>query len=174
MSNAKAIDGHAARALLILDATNGLDSLSKLSQIDFLVRYPAALAFVAEGLSIEVHDQDRPSLEETLAVETHVLRFKNGPWADRYIPIIGALTGRRLASIDPASTPLLRITPLGRECAEELRSGPEWSILSSRCRVAAKVAPLSDHEIKRVIEVAITALESVYPNDYLLGATPWR
>ncbi|WP_354642915.1 hypothetical protein [Kitasatospora camelliae] len=139
---------HQARVLLLVNAvskasghTKKLDGLTKLAKLDFLLRYPALAPIVLEHLS----DSDpRLSLspEEVSTpteVEAPMVRYKYGPWDDRYYAIIGALVGRgllRYAKGRKGSVALVA-TAEGRRLAEDMSAAPKWRALSERSEAIA-------------------------------------
>src|SRR5262245_53141216 len=91
---------HQMRILLLVArvaATPGhqrkLDGLTKLAKLDFLVRYPALASRVLSELDPQdyrLHLSQSPEPDPT-TVEAPMIRYKYGPWDDRYYPVIGAL-----------------------------------------------------------------------------------
>lgn len=137
---------HQARVLLLITSIAGqrgsLDGLTKLAKLDFLLRYPVFLEQLADmGIDRLVLDEGtRPTPDERKAVESRMVRYKYGPWDDRYYGIIGALVGRGLVEYVPGKlgNVTLRPTEGGRAVAEILALDPAWHRTAARCRVLRK------------------------------------
>jgi hypothetical protein len=123
---------HQARVLILINEMAGksgsLDGLTKLAKLDFLLRYPVFLEELArQGViaNLELPEETRPSAEERNAVESRMIRYKYGPWDDRYYGIIGQLVGRGLAEYVPSRGRVaLRPTEGGRAVARALATDP--------------------------------------------------
>lgn len=134
---------HQARVLLLINALAGksgvLDGLTKLAKLDFLLRYPVFLEELAEsGVgSLHLDDETRPTPEERSAVESRMMRYKYGPWDDRYYGIIGGLVGRGLVEYVPGKrgNVTLRPTDGGRALAGLLATDPAWRRTAARCGI---------------------------------------
>jgi hypothetical protein len=126
---------HQARVLLLINAMSGrtgsLDGLTKLAKLDFLLRYPTFLERLLPGRMI---GDAAPTSEERDTVESRMIRYKYGPWDDRYYGIIGALVSRGL--IDYAQSRgrvALRPTAAGRELSQSLARDHHWAMTADRC-----------------------------------------
>ncbi|GAA1378408.1 hypothetical protein [Catellatospora chokoriensis] len=161
---------HQARVLLLIDAvchTQGhqskLDGLTKLAKLDFLLRYPALAPTVLHDL-----DESDPRLRltsEDLAeptdVEAPMIRYKYGPWDDRYYPVIGALVARGLLryAARRRGSVALKTTAAGHRLAEELTAATPWSDVGQRCQVIAeKTAGMTGNALKDLIYQALAGL----------------
>lgn len=139
---------HQMRVLILIAAVAGaqgsnrkLDGLTKLAKLDFLVRYPAVAPTVIADL-----DQRDPRLHLSEPggheVEAPMIRYRYGPWDDRYYPVIGALVGRGLVRYAPGrrGSVALSPTPTGRKLVEDLIQSNEWKVLGERCQAIAQHA----------------------------------
>lgn len=90
---------HEARILLLIDrftaAKKGLNGLTKLAKLDFLLRYPAMLDRLLVDDSINWPQGTQPTSSERLAVESRMTRYKYGPgtsvttaFSDRWPPAV--------------------------------------------------------------------------------------
>ncbi|MFY1650989.1 hypothetical protein ACN27J_08835 [Solwaraspora sp. WMMB762] len=138
------LDYHAARILLLISAfshskRNGIDGLTKLAKLDFLLRYPAML----ERLSLAEASKGPPAHlratdNERLAVESRMIRYKYGPWDDRYYPILGILIGTGLIKSSGGKGRLrMSATGDGKRVASQLISLPTWQLTAGRCEFIA-------------------------------------
>ena len=154
---------HQARVLLLVTAvasTSGharkLDGLTKLAKLDFLARYPIYASQILDDL----HDHDARlhlPLDETegdVNVEAPMIRYKYGPWDDRYYMIIGALVGRGLVKYvrGRKGNVALVPTPMGKAEAASLAASMEWGITADRCRAVAEASQgLTGNALKDLI-----------------------
>ncbi|MEU4295328.1 hypothetical protein AB0E63_44515 [Kribbella sp. NPDC026596] len=154
---------HQARVLLLTAAVAAapghqrkLDGLTKLAKLDFLVRYPALAPVILDALPWDderLHLTDRERIDPT-DVEAPMVRYKYGPWDDRYHPVIGALVSRGLLRYLAGRKGSVALAPtkLGRSLAAELLSSEEWHDVALRCQAIAEASPnKSGAELKDLI-----------------------
>src|SRR5215471_10292833 len=138
------LDYHAARILLLITAFSDarqpiIDGPTKLAKLDFLLRYPALMERLADVLGYDVPERIRPSPEERLAVESRMVRYKFGPWDDRYYPIIGLLLGTGLVqSVSGKGKVALAVTDNGQAIARRVADDEAWRIVADRCEYLAR------------------------------------
>lgn len=129
------IEFHAARILLLIAVcgTDGIvDSLTKLAKLDFFVRYPAFL----ERL---VGSQDVSKTARGRTVESSMIRFKYGPWDDRYYQLLPYLEARGLISVSERSKNIeFSISPPGRDIADLLATQPAFLPLVQQMKKVKK------------------------------------
>ncbi|MFI9004921.1 hypothetical protein [Streptomyces sp. NPDC053541] len=154
---------HQARVLLLVDAvvrssghSKKLDGLTKLAKLDFLLRYPALAPQVLDALS-ESDPRLNLSQEDISApteVESPMIRYKYGPWDDRYYSVIGALIGRGLLRYAKGrkGSVALSTTKEGRRLAQDLSVASEWKALSERSEAIADASSgMTGNAIKELI-----------------------
>jgi hypothetical protein len=154
---------HQARVLLLVTAVAGarghsskLDGLTKLAKLDFLLRYPALAPSVLDRLDpadprLRLTDDDRA---EPASAEAPMVRYKYGPWDDRYYPVIGALVSRGLLRYTRGrrGSVALAPTPAGRALAQQLGSASEWNEIADRSRAIADASSgLTGNALKDLI-----------------------
>lgn len=150
------LDYHIARVLLLLHAMTPrggrLEGLTKLAKLDFLLRYPAFLEQLLHADGLEWPEGLEPSDSELLAVESRMIRYKYGPWDDRYYPIVGALVGMQLAdnSVEGGRY-TLRITDQGRRVARQLASDTRWATVAGRASLLHEHYNVSGNALKERI-----------------------
>ena len=154
---------HQARVLLLVDVVAAepghgrkLDGLTKLAKLDFLVRYPALAAVILDRL-----DEDDERLHVPIAervtptdVEDPMVRYKYGPWDDRYYPVVGALVSRGLLRYTRGRQGSVALVPTttGRRLAEDLRSDEAWGAIADRCKAVAQASTgLTGNALKKRI-----------------------
>jgi hypothetical protein len=142
---------HQARVLLLTDAVcsaaghaRKLDGLTKLAKLDFLLRYAALASTVLDRL--DPHDArlhlSAQEVAEPAEVEAPMIRYKYGPWDDRYYAVIGALVGRGLLRYvsGRAGSVALAPTPEGRRLARHMATTAEWAEIDDRCHAIAEAS----------------------------------
>lgn len=170
MRPANSLEVHAVRVLLLIDAFEEIDGLSTLAKLDFLARYPTLLFRLAEIRGLEVDASVGPSESEASAIESLMVRYKYGPWGDRYAPIVGMLAGLGLISTRASEGQIsLRMTPSGRSVAQRVAGSGLWSDSAARCAYLAKNFDLSELELKSLIYEnlpTVTELQWHHGKDY--------
>ncbi|WP_460398942.1 hypothetical protein [Actinophytocola sediminis] len=154
---------HQMRVLLLVASVAGaaghqrkLDGLTKLAKLDFLVRYPAVAPRVLADL-----DPSDPQLHlsqssdhDPTEVEAPMIRYKYGPWDDRYYPVIGALVGRGLLNYVAGRRGSVALAPTaaGKRLASQVAQTEPWAEISDRCHAIAQAsAGLSGNALKDLI-----------------------
>jgi hypothetical protein len=151
------LDVHSGRVLLLLrhfgpTADQPLDGLTKLAKLDFLLRYPV----FTERLLIRRNQSwaigTEPSRSEELAVESRMIRYKYGPWDDRYYPILGTLAGLSLMDVTKNGRSFrLSLTVQGRDLAQRLAAQDEWSTMDLRAEFLHHEFDMSGSKLKKLI-----------------------
>ncbi|WP_237747089.1 hypothetical protein [Micromonospora lupini] len=152
------LDYHAARILLLVAAFSyqkrkGIDGLTKLAKLDFLLRYPVMMERLALVESNETPpDHLRATDEERLAVESRMIRYKFGPWDDRYYPILGMLIGTDLVRSSGGKGRLrMSVTGDGKRAASQLAALPTWRLTAARCEYIATNFNTTGNRLKDLI-----------------------
>ncbi|QPP05198.1 hypothetical protein G4Z16_01015 [Streptomyces bathyalis] len=146
---------HEARVLLLIaqftGAKSSLKGLTKLAKLDFLLRYPAMLErLLPEGVASWPADT-APTPPERLAVESRMIRYKYGPWDQRYYRILGALVARGLISYGDGARAEFRTTPRGTAAAASLGATPEWTVTAARIKLLKRHFNKSGSALKELI-----------------------
>jgi hypothetical protein len=147
---------HVARVLLLISAfsptgRSKLDGLTKLAKLDFLLRYPVYLERLLDARGRPLASSLRPSTDERQALESAMIRYKYGPWDDRYYPVIGRLIGQRLAVTVPGrGTIALRATAEGKRIATTLADG-DWQVIAARAAALKRGLDISGAQLQRLI-----------------------
>jgi hypothetical protein len=128
-----------------------LDGLTKLAKLDFLLRYPVYLERLLDSRAIPLESALRPTIDERQGLESAMIRYKYGPWDDRYYPVIGRLIGQRLAQPVPGRGAIaLRATDEGKLLAATLARG-EWQIVAGRARALKRGLDISGAQLQQRI-----------------------
>lgn len=118
-------DFHVARILLLLQASAGrsdkpVKGIMKLAKLDFLVRYPSGLVRVLEKLKRQ-KQADEIRTQEGETIEAKMIRFRFGPWDERYRRWIGIMSAKGLANtFVEGRTVNVKLTELGVSVAIDL------------------------------------------------------
>lgn len=136
-------DFHLSRMLLLLKACSKrsnkpVDGIMKLAKLDFLLRYPNCLVRVLKALGKDSLAEGIGE-EERNTIEARMIRFRFGPWDERYRRWIGLLVARRLAQTYlEGRTVKVVLTEAGHRLAEELGEKQEFSDLTARSKIVSK------------------------------------
>lgn len=148
---------HMARLLILLHHfgkpnSSGLDGLTKLAKLDFLLRYPSFTDRLLPERDASWPPDCEPNPDERNAVESRMIRYKYGPWDNRYYPLIGKLVGYGLAEIVRGKGRIcIRLTDTGDQMAGELGASPEWRIVFERSKMLRRRFNLSGNRLKGMI-----------------------
>lgn len=145
---------HEARVLILIcqftQPGEPFRGLTKLAKIDFLLRYPVMaerlLPVGAAGPGVAPTDDERQ------AVESRMIRYKYGPWDDRYYPILGALVGKRLATFARVGgSTEITLTDAGRDLSSALEATSPWAVVAERARFLHAHFDLPGRDLKNLI-----------------------
>lgn len=161
---------HQSRVMMLIalvsanrEHSGKLDGLTKLAKLDFLVRYPALAAEVLDDLDPDdprLHLTAQDKAEPTL-VDDPMVRYKYGPWDDRYYPVIGALVSRGLVRYARGrrGSVALVATPAGKALASDLATNALWRDVADRCEAVSEASGgLTGNALKDLIYSRLAAL----------------
>lgn len=155
---------HQARVLLLISAfsgrSRGLRGLSRLSRLDFLLRFPPVLDYVDLGEAT-----GWPTAAATVPAERHATDIafassRYGLWTDRYTLIIGALLGKQLAAVVPGRSLEMIATPAGRAAAAQLAMNHEWAATKLRADFLHQRLDVSAARLNELLRPAISRMEA--------------
>ncbi len=132
-----------------------LDGLTKLAKLDFLCRYPDAAQKVAVALG-KGGSYQSPSAARRSG--RPMIRYKYGPWDDRYYAILGALVGRGLITYAKGrrGSVAMRMTSSGRELAKTLEDSAQWADVIATYRRAAHIfGTETGNQLKEAVYAAL-------------------
>lgn len=127
------LEFHSARLLLLLRYTGGkyskISGRLKLAKLDFFVRYPSYLKKALEANATIVAPVDP---------ESPMIRYKYGPWDNKYYDVFAFLVAKGLVSISPTKRgDEFALTDRGQEAVNELK-GPDFDEIINRCELVYK------------------------------------
>ena len=150
-------DFHLARLLLLLKACSKrsnkpVDGITKLAKLDFLLRYPNCFVRVLEYLG-KKDVSNSISEEERNTIEARMIRFRFGPWDERYRKWIGLLVSKRLADTYVVGrTVKVLLTDDGLTLAESIEKLPEFEDLATRSKlISSSVGDYSATKLKNFV-----------------------
>jgi hypothetical protein len=155
---------HEARLLLLLSqAPNGIEGITKLAKMDFLLRYPRHLERLIKKerrrpVKVPMHDFERDT------VESKMIRFRYGPWDARYRSWIALLSSMSLITsrTEGANKVILNITEKGRTVAAQLAQLPEFQNLAARAGVVCDITKnLNGTRLKDLIYEVVPELNTM-------------
>lgn len=135
---------HLSRLLILLQSNLGkknkpIDGIMKLAKLDFLLRYPNCLERVLRDLDRQSLLRQYHSDEESRNIESRMIRFRYGPWDDRYRRWIGLLVARGLAETYlQGRTVKVGLTTTGKDLAVQFREISEFEAIAQRSDIVAK------------------------------------
>lgn len=133
---------HLARILLLLKAAGKksnkpIEGIMKLAKLDFLARYPAALVRLLEKLGKHAQAERIPE-QERQTIEGAMIRFRYGPWDERYRRWLALLAARGLVDVyQQGATVHAKLTEAGAVQAEALIAIEDFKSLYERCKLVA-------------------------------------
>lgn len=161
---------HQARILLLVTAVAAesgharkLDGLTKLAKLDFLVRYPALASVVLDALqdgNPKLHLSES-EISAPTEVQDPMVRYKFGPWDDRYYPVVGALVSRGLIRYVKGrqGSVALTTTTSGKKFVDTLKGDTLWRQTADRCEAIAHASVgLSGNALKELIYARLADL----------------
>lgn len=139
-----------------------LDGLTKLAKLDFIARYPELETQIAAFLPNDVPPTS--STQPPPPTSAPMIRYRYGPWDDRYYLVIGGLVGRGLIRYTRGrqGSVALMLTPQGRDMVQILESDDLWLPVASRYRdVAAAYGLNNGNQLKSAIYRALPELQEM-------------
>jgi hypothetical protein len=130
------LEFHAARLLLLLaecGVTGRIDGLTKLAKLDFFVRYPQFFNRACERLGSQ-------ATSTATSVEASMVRYKYGPWDERYYHILPFLESIGLIAVHSHDKSIeFVLTDAGRQEARSLAQHPAYEDLVGQMRQVGRL-----------------------------------
>jgi hypothetical protein len=127
---------HAARLLLLFrvcGVNNRINGLTKMAKLDFFVRYPQFFREVCAYLGVE-------GFSRTRSVESSMVRYRYGPWDQRYYHVLAYLEGKKLISVRKQGNAYeFELTEGGKAAAEQLRKRKSFAQVVAQMRAVKDV-----------------------------------
>lgn len=136
-------DLHLARLLFLLNeaekrSAKTIEGITKMAKLDFLLRYPNCLSRLLNFLDKDAEKADIKDYERT-SIESKMVRYRYGPWDDRYRMWIGLLVAKGLAiTFLQGRTVHVGLTQKGKEVVNVLAELPEFADVKNRSDLVYK------------------------------------
>ncbi len=147
-----------ARLLLLIhgfSADGGaLEGRTKLSKLDFLLRYPAyfARALATRRQTRVTATAIADAEAEGQTIEGRMVRYRYGPWDPAYYALLGRLIGKGLVEPTPVPRGIgYRTTDRGRSLAGTLATEPSWANVAARITLLKRHFDMSGQGLKDFI-----------------------
>ena len=126
---------HAARLILLIrhcGVSERIDGLTKLAKLDFFVRYPEFFSKAARALGSQVEPVTKSS-------DSSMVRYKYGPWDNRYYHLLSYLESTGLVRIERTGRLYrLSLTSTGSELATRIGEDSSYVSLIKHMRDVKK------------------------------------
>jgi hypothetical protein len=162
---------HCARLLILLntftnqDGQHGIDGLTKLAKLDFLLRYPVMLerALIARQRSpkpVDVQAHERES------VESRMVRYRYGPWDHRYWELLSLLRAKGLLKVSRRGlTKVFTLTSQGEHVAGTLASQEEFLLITKRAKLLNENLNLTPTGLMKFVYSTFPEIASMQLNE---------
>jgi hypothetical protein len=138
---------HVARLVLLLRLAGRplseprIDGRTKLAKLDFFVRYPQFLQKAIHILDAETtYDSATLADEIGVTVESHMIRYRYGPWDQRYYVLLAYMNGKKLMVIRSRdNVDQYILSSVGHRLASSLLELPEYKSIAARCKVVGEL-----------------------------------
>ena len=164
---------HLARLLLLLLAfddgvkSHGINGLTKLAKLDFFLRYPVMLNSALKEKNRSAKPVKIQEFE-TRSVESHMVRYRFGPWDHRYRNFLNTLMAKKLVLFDAATKPILiYLTDEGRQIAENLSATEEFQVTAERSKVLKRHFDLLGTNLMKFIYEKFPEVVSLRSNEVI-------
>lgn len=138
---------HATRLLLLMLLAGKpqnkpkIEGRIKLVKLDFFVRYPQFLEKAVHILSANKYlEKIEHVLEKGPTVESHMIRYKYGPWDRRYYMVLAYLSGKALIDIQSKDgVDIYSLTDNGYWLVDDLIKLPEFETIIECCQIVGNL-----------------------------------
>lgn len=152
------IDFHAARILILLLVCGqspgpNIEGRTKLAKLDFFVRYPSFLERVHRNIIASGLEVSHPFHAQNAEVEAPMIRYRYGPWDNRYRQFIAFLEARKLVTVLKSTrVEKVKLTAQGRRTAEKLRDTSAFQPITERCTsMVSNLGAMNGTDLKELI-----------------------
>jgi DNA-binding PadR family transcriptional regulator len=139
---------HAARLLILISICGrpqnrnavlpGIQGRMLLAKLDFFLRYPSYLLKAHSILEREhpARSIQKNEIEAPDTIESHMIRYRYGPWDHQYYPVLAYLVGKGLIEIEiQKNVEVFRITARGTEIAARINADATYADFVQRARL---------------------------------------
>lgn len=141
------VPAHVTRLILLINfagrpvVSPAIIGRTKLANLDFFVRYPLFLEKAVNILGSEAFIAEFQELVfSSQSIDSHMIRYKYGPWDNRYYNILAYMVGKQLLVIKPKSNAdVYSLTNQGIKLLEQLVTRHEFSNTIKRCQIVGQL-----------------------------------
>jgi hypothetical protein len=164
---------HVTRLLVLLGSADAkkrssitkaqaVEGITKLAKLDFFLRYPTYLERALTVLGSSPRLAKVESRERT-SIETKMIRFRYGPWDNRYRRWLGLLHARGLVSVGlQGKTVMIGLTDAGRNLSAEIRDAEPFRDLVERSELILKtLGTMSGTKLKNFVYDVVPELSAM-------------
>ena len=130
------LEFHAARLVLLLrhcGVSNRINGLTKLAKLDFFVRYPDFFDRAARAIGARVEAM-------TASSDSSMVRYRYGPWDDRYYHLLSYLESRELINVERVGNSYqVSLTTNGVALAETISKDESYDSLVQHMKTVKRV-----------------------------------
>jgi hypothetical protein len=138
---------HATRILLLIKLAGRpinnprIEGRTKLAKLDFFIRYPKFLDNAAQLLlSRENYETIHSILIQNPTIESQMIRYKYGPWDQRYYLVLAYLSGKGLIEVRPTDkADQYTLTEIGNTLASNLMQLDVFNSIVARSRLVGEI-----------------------------------
>jgi hypothetical protein len=164
-------DFHAARLLLLIylcgeEPGPYIEGRTKFAKLDFFVRYPGFLERAHAALVDAVDDEAAFLARDPSEVEAPMIRYRYGPWDQRYRQFLAFLVSRDLVTVTSHRVERVKLKAAGKRTAQRLAEARQFQPLARRCQaMRGNLATMTGTELKNLIY-------DLFPDE--VGNAPFR
>jgi hypothetical protein len=147
---------HMSRLLLILNEFGGddlipINGLTKLVKLDFFLRYPLYLEKALTKMKINTESLKIKDYEYN-SVESRMIRYKYGPWDEKYRHYLNLLAAKELIKIELRKrTIYIGITQKGKITSNNINQYDSFKDMTNRAKILKRYFNKSGSNLKEFI-----------------------
>ncbi|MGB8941624.1 MAG: hypothetical protein WCD21_15520 [Streptomyces sp.] len=164
-------DFHAARLLLLIyhcgeEPGPYIEGRTKFAKLDFFVRYPGFLERAHSAMPETVDAETVFLARDPSEVEAPMIRYRYGPWDQRYRQFLAFLISRDLVTVTSHRVERVKLKAAGKRTAQRLTEARQFQPLVRRCEaMRGNLAAMSGTDLKNLIY-------GLFPDE--VGNAPFR
>lgn len=150
-------DFHATRLLLLIylcgeEPGPYIEGRTKFAKLDFFVRYPGFLERAHTAIPEAVDTETAFLAPDSSEVEAPMIRYRYGPWDQRYRQFLAFLVARDLVTITSHRVERVKLKAAGKRTAQRLTEAAQFQPLVRRCQaMRGNLAAMSGTDLKNLI-----------------------
>ncbi|MGA5710506.1 hypothetical protein ACPCK8_29245 [Streptomyces cellulosae] len=164
-------DFHATRLLLLIylcgeEPGPYIEGRTKFAKLDFFVRYPGFLERAHAAMPEAVGAETVFLARDPSEVEAPMIRYRYGPWDQRYRQFLAFLVSRDLVTVTSHRVERVKLKAAGKRTAQRLTEARQFQPLVRRCQaMRGNLAAMSGTDLKNLIY-------DLFPDE--VGNAPFR